>query len=45
MKKPYLTPAMERICFGEEDVLRTSDNDAGFVPPENSEDHGWSGYH
>jgi hypothetical protein len=42
--KLYQTPDMEWIRLGAEDILRTSDNDADFVAPDNGDD-GFSGYH
>ena len=45
MKKMYREPDFEWVYIGAEDFLTLSDNDAPFIPPTNSDDDGWSGYH
>jgi len=45
MKRLYTNPEIELIILGAKDLLTISDNDAPFVPPTDSDDDGWSGYH
>ena len=46
MKQTYEQPSLELLLLGEYDVLTFSDdNDAPFLPPADSPDDGWSGYH
>ena len=45
MKKDYLIPSLEIYFLSAEDILTLSDNDAPFLPPLDSPDDGWSGYH
>ena len=46
MKQSYVQPHLELLLLGEHDVLTlSSDNDAPFLPPVDSPDDGWSGYH
>lgn len=45
MKKSYQSPLLELTFIFADDFLTISDNDAPFVPPVDSDDDGWSGYH